>query len=118
MVDRSKYAEKGGGDDLKAKDFVGKNMKLVISHTEEVHFDATDSQPANDKLALHFEGKEKRLILNATNTETLINAYGADDDGWKGKEIALSTKDYSDKGFGHGWIVSALEVEFDDAIPF
>jgi len=117
-MDRTKYAEKGESQDLKAKDFVGKNFKLVISHTEEVHYEANDRQPANDKLALHFEGKEKRLVLNATNTETLINSYGPDDDDWKGKEVALTTKDYSAEGFGVGWIVQALEVEFSDEIPF
>ena len=118
MVDRTKFADKGESNDLKAKDFVGKNLKLKIASTEEVHFDATEKYPENDKLALHFEGKEKRLILNATNTETLIKAYGPDDENWVGKNIGLTTKDYSSEGFGIGWILSALDIEFDDAIPF
>lgn len=117
MVDATRYTSSGNSDDLKAKDFVGKNMKLTIHHVEEVTYDGDDGKK-DEKLALHFAGKEKRLILNATNTGTLVEAYGSETDQWTGKEIALSTKDYTDKGFGHGWIVQPLDVELDDDIPF
>ena len=117
MTDRSKYAETESND-LKAKNFIGKNFKLVISRIEEVHYDESEDQPANDKLALHFEGREKRLILNTINTESLVSAYGPDDDEWVGKEIQLTTKDYTAKGYGHGWILTPLGVDFDDDIPF
>jgi len=112
------FIKEGNTNDLKAKDFIGKNLKLTIDRVEVVKYEASDSQPANSKAALHFVGKEKRLVLNSTNTETLVQAYGADDSGWAGKEISLTTKDYTDKGFGHGWIVTPLQVEFNDDIPF
>ena len=117
-MDMSQFVKDGNTNDLKAKDFIGKNLKLTIERVEVVKYEASDNQPANSKAALYFVGKEKRLILNSTNTETLCNAYGPDDSGWAGKEIALTTKDYTDKGFGHGWIVTPLQVEFNDDIPF
>jgi hypothetical protein len=119
-VDMTKYAE-SQSKDLKAAEFVGKNIKVRIASVTIQHFEATDQQPAQDKPRLTFVGKEKGLILNTTNTQTLVKAYGGDSDSWIGHEIGLTVKDYSDKGFGHGWIVTPLDVEgpaFNDEIPF
>lgn len=118
-MDMSQYASSEGSD-LKAKDFIGKNMKLVISDVEVRDYPATDEQAASSKGVLSFEGKDKTLVLNATNTKTLCEAYGADSDGWIKREIGLSVADYTSKGFGHGWVVKPLDVpepEFEDA-PF
>ena len=104
-MDMSKYAE-SDSKDLKAKNFIGKNLKVKISGVEIVHYDAKEGQDASDKPRLNFEGKEKGLVLNATNTQTLVQAYGTDSDDWIGHEIGLSTKDYTDKGYGHGWLVT------------
>ena len=117
-MDMSKFKAEGNTEDLKAKDYVGKSFKLVIERVETVTYPANENQPESTKPALYFIGKEKRLILNGTNTETLCNTYGDDSEGWSGKEISLSTKDYTSKGYGHGWIVQALDVEFDSEIPF
>ena len=107
--------------DLKAKDFVGQNLKAKIAGVEMVHFVANGDQPAQDKPRLKFEGKDKGLVLNVTNVKTLIQAYGPDSDSWAGHEVGLSVQDYSDKGFPPGWVVKALDVEepeFNDDIPF
>jgi F0F1-type ATP synthase alpha subunit len=117
MVDRTKFGE-SKSNDLKAIDFKGKNLKLVISSIEDRHYEARGDQPAQDKLALHFSGKEKTLVLNKTNTKIIINAFGPDDDNWIGKEISLSTHETE---MGEGWVVTPLNVEppdFDDDIPF
>jgi hypothetical protein len=119
-MDMTKYSQ-GDSNDLKAVDFIGKNLKVVISKVEIRNFEATEKMPANSKPCLHFEGKEKTLVLNATNTKTLCEAYGADSDGWIGKQVGLTVADYTSKGFGHGWVVTALDVEppaFEDDIPF
>ena len=116
-IDASKYGE-SKSNDLKAIDFKGKHFKLVISDVEERHYEARNGQAAADKLALHFEGREKTLVLNITNTKNLINAYGADTDGWVGQEIGLSTQETE---LGEGWVVRPLNVpepDFDDSIPF
>ena len=114
----TKFKGEGNTTDLKAKDFVGKTLKLRIERVETVDYPANEGQPESTKPALYFVGKEKRLILNGTNTETLCNAFGNDSEDWRDKDIALTTKDYTDKGFGHGWIVTPLDVEFSDDIPF
>ena len=117
-MDMSKYKSEGNTTDLKAKDFVGKTLKVNIDRVETVTYPANDDQPETTKPALYFVGKEKRLILNGSNTETLCNAFGDDSNEWAGKDISLTTKDYTSKGFGHGWVVTPLDVEFSDDIPF
>ena len=101
---------------LKAKDFLGKNMKVVVATVQIVEFEATQDAPASTKSVLTFEGKEKGLVLNPTNNDVMCKAYGEDGDNWIGKQIALSTKEYDT--YPPGWIVQALDVEFDDEIPF
>ena len=117
-VDMQQFVSENKSEDLKAKDFVGKNLKVTIERVEEVVYPANDRQQEQKKAVLYFEGKEKRLVLNATNTETLCNAFTAASAEWLGKEISLTTKDYSAEGFGVGWIVAALNPDFDDSIPF
>jgi len=101
---------------LKAADFVGKRLKVVISDVKAVELEAEDGRPAQTKPALFFEGKEKGLLLNPTNTKGLCEAYGTDSDGWVGKEIGLSVKEYDN--FPPGWVVAPLEVEFEEDVPF
>ena len=101
---------------LKAEDIKGKNVKAVISSVGATHFEANGDKPAQDKAHLKFEGREKGVILNATNTRTLIAAYGKDGEKWVGREIGLTTKDY--EGFGSGIVVVILDQEFEDDIPW
>lgn len=116
-MDMTKYAATESND-LKAADFVGKNLKVTIESVEIRSYEARNGQPAQERAALHFLGREKTLVLNKTNTKTLINAYGANSDGWTGKEIGLTTHETE---LGTGWVVTPLGVEppaFDDDIPF
>ena len=103
--------------DLKAKNFLGKNLKLEIERADTVTYN--EGKPEEQtKSVLYFVGKDLRLVLNATNNETVCNAYGDDDSGWIGKNISLTTKTYEAEGYDPGWIVAALDVEFNDDIPF
>ena len=72
-MDMTKYSQ-SDSKDLKAADFIGKNLKVVISGVEIRNYEAKDGQPASSKPALKFEGKEKQLVLNATNTKILCGA--------------------------------------------
>ena len=117
-MDMSQFKAEGNTDDLKAKEFIGANMKLEIERVDTVTYPANENQPEQQRGVLYFVGKDKRLVLNGTNTETLCAAYGDQSEGWSGKSISLTTKDYTAKGFGHGWIVQALDQELDDDIPF
>ena len=119
-MDMTKYSQ-GDSKDLKAAEFIGKNLRVKISGVDVRDYEANEKQPANSKPVLSFEGKDKQLVLNATNTKILCTAYGSDSDGWVGHEIGLTVADYTDKGYGHGWVVKALDVaepDFDDDIPF
>ncbi len=119
-MDMTQYSQ-SDSKDLKAGDFINCNIKVSISGVEIRNYDEKEGQPANSKPALSFNGKDKQLVLNATNTKTLCTAYGNDSDSWIGHEIGLTVKDYSDKGFGHGWVVRPLDIaepDFDDSIPF
>ena len=104
--------------DLKAKDFVGKHLELVIREAGSVTYPGKNGQADQEKSFIYFEGKEKRVILSGENNQVLCDAYGEQDAGWRGKRISLTTKDYSKEGFPPGWIVAALDAEMDDDIPF
>ena len=119
-MDMTQYSQ-SDSKDLKAADFIGTNLKVTISGVEIRTYEAKNNQHANAKPALSFEGKEKQLVLNATNTKILCDAYGGDSDSWTGHDIGLTVADYTDKGFGHGWVIRPLDVaapDYDDDIPF
>ena len=119
-MDMTKYSQ-SDSKDLKAAEFIGKNLRVIIEGIEIRDYPASDNKPANSKPVLSFTGKDKQLVLNATNTKILCNAYGNDSTDWEGHEIGLTVADYTDKGFGHGWVVCPLDVEpedFTDDIPF
>lgn len=117
-MDMSKYAE-GDNEDLKAADYIGMNLKVVISAVTEKHFDAKEGMPATDRGRLSFKGKEKGVVLNPTNTKILMEAYGIESDGWIGHEIGLTVQEY--ETYKPGWVVKPLDVktpDFDDDILF
>jgi len=114
-MDMTKYAG-SESDWLKAADIKGKNVSVVIESVGENQFDAKEGQAAQEKATLRFAGKDKGVVLNATNTNTLIEAYGSDSDKWIGKEIGLNTKEY--EGFADGIVVVILDADYDDDIPF
>ena len=114
-MDMTKYA---GSESkyLKAKDLQGKKVRLKIREVSLVTFE--DDGKSKSKPAIWFEGKEKGMVLNGTNTETLCKSFGAESSEWIGKEVELKSHYYSgvDK---EGLVVEAYqEVEFNDDIPF
>ena len=54
---------------------------------------------AENKAVLYFQGKDKGLILNKTNGNTIMDLYGEDSDEWIGQKIAIfrTTTDYAGK---------------------
>ena len=117
-MDMSKFST-SDSEHLKASEFLGRNLKVVISDVSTIEFPAKNDKPAVQRSTLSFEGKDKILVLNASNNKILCTAYGDDSDGWIGHEIGLSTMEYD--GFQPGWIVKPLDVaepDFDDDIPF
>ena len=70
---------------VKAADLQGKEIVVTIDRLgkEEVE------QGAPPKYILYFEGKNKGMVLNKTNTGNLATIHGPESDGWIGKQIQL-----------------------------
>lgn len=105
------------GEFLKAVDLVGRTVHLTIAKVTEQEF--SDGQ--RSKPAIYFEGKEKGLILNKTNCDVLMAAYGRDSSGWIGKELILGTHKVRNPA---GQVVDGFKVavpstvEMNDDVPF
>ena len=102
---------------LKAGDLGDKRPNLVVDRVEtEELTDFNDSSKKVMKAVLYFVNQEKGVVLNVTNLDEMISAYGDDSDGWVGKTVMLKTKKY--EGFNPGIVVTALGSENPDGVPF
>ena len=103
---------------LKAADIPkGRKVRLTISllNVEDV------SGEGDEKPVLYFEGRDRGLVLNKTNSGRIKLGYGAETDDWRGKELFL----YQDITQYQGRDVECLRVEVpmhevveDEAPPF
>lgn len=72
---------------LSAIDLDGKAYTLTI---ERVTVEELQGQHGpEEKPAVWFKGSDKALILNRTNTETIMSAYGPNTDGWVNQKVEL-----------------------------
>ena len=73
------------GKYLTAADLDGEDATLTIDKVriEEI------GHHGDEKPTLSFVGETKRLILNKVNSKAIAELYGAETDGWHGKEITL-----------------------------
>lgn len=69
---------------LKATDLQGRNVTVSI---ERVVME--DIARGEQKPVLYFAGKEKGIVLNKTNANTIADAYGDETDQWAGKSLVL-----------------------------
>lgn len=68
---------------LKAADLGGKEVRVIMQNVEK------EKLGDDMKLALYFKGKEKAVILNKTNSNTISDAYGDDTDDWYDQPLIL-----------------------------
>lgn len=68
---------------LKAADLLDRTITVVMDHVELKDV-GDDTKPV-----LFFQGKEKGLVLNKTNSNNIALAYGDDTADWAGKELML-----------------------------
>jgi hypothetical protein len=68
---------------LKASDLEGKN-RLAIMDYVQIEKLGDDERPV-----LYFQGQEKGLVLNRTNTEAIATLYGDEMNDWQGQEIVM-----------------------------
>lgn len=68
---------------LRASDLRGRTINVTIFHVvmEEVG--------DGEKPVLYFKGKEKGLVLNKTNANTIGSLWSHETDNWSGKRIAI-----------------------------
>lgn len=75
---------------LASEDIGTREVTVTIEHVEIYNDVAFDGGRKEAKVsALKFAGKEKRMILNATNRKTLVRLYGMDTAQWQGKPVTL-----------------------------
>ena len=91
-------------------------VQCVIAEVqvEDVSRDGSDRKPV-----LYFEGKEKGLVMNKTNSMVIASSYGDDTDGWRGKPVVL----YPTKTQFQGKLVPCIRVRIlvpvaEDEPPF
>lgn len=92
---------------LKAADLNGRNVSLTIKNVD-IETIGDDRKPV-----VYFEGKEKGLVLNKTNANTIAFTYGDDMDEWRGGEIIIfpTTTDFQ------GRTVDAIRVKIPPRKP-
>ena len=78
------------GDYLKQEDLQGKTARVVIEHVGPEEIRDGNTNGTEQKLIAHFVGKDKTLILNRTNCESLEAICGTDDyAAWRGHAVVL-----------------------------
>lgn len=82
---------------LKADDLGGRNVTVEI---EDASFEEIgQGRDKESKIILKFVGKEKKLVCNKTNANTIAKVVGSDDtDDWPGKKIILTTREVDFQG--------------------
>lgn len=82
---------------LKADDLQGKNITVEIS---EVTFEEIgQGRDKESKIIVAFKGKDKKLICNKTNANTIAKLTGSDDtDDWVGHRIILTAREVDYQG--------------------
>lgn len=82
---------------LKAADLDGHEPIVTISEVSVESMGASEDQKEN-KPVIYFEGKEKGVVCNVTNWNTLIGLFGDETNLWIGKKIKLVTAEVAFKG--------------------
>lgn len=68
---------------LKAADLQGREVRVTMAHVEREKI-GEDTKPV-----LYFKGKDKGVVLNKTNANTISDAYGDDTDDWFDQPLIL-----------------------------
>jgi hypothetical protein len=109
-------------DYLKAADLQGRRITVKIARVE-MRDVGDDTKPV-----LYFEDKDKGLVLNKTNANTISSAHGDETKDWEGQEIVLfeTAVDFQGKRVAAIRCIvpprklqtSSAEVIPDDDMPF
>ena len=118
-VETMRVDEVYSGSTIKASDLQGKAVKCVIQAYQVKEFE--EKEGTRRKVVLTFEGRDKQLVCNKTNSRRIATMHGEEMDLWIGKQITLQPEKVE---FGSD-MVDAIRVrlvqaqpEFDETIPF
>ena len=79
---------------LASEDFIGLGeVELTISGVYENNGERMQDGQKKDFHSIGFNGKPKRLVLNATNRKTLAAAFGSSVTSWVGKKVLVHVID-------------------------
>ncbi len=78
---------------LKASDLGGAMVTVTIGSVTMEKVGEGEEKPC-----IHFDGKDKGLVLNKTNAAVIVNSYGDESDHWTGKPIQLFSAQVSFQG--------------------
>ena len=126
VPDNYERAEKPSKN-MRAKDYpVGTKWTLEISDVElEEMKDRQDDSKTEEKLCIHFKGKDKRYVPNVGATMFLEDSLGKHPNAWIGATILLGVfrVQYGDD-FTNGFKVTsavspnAVPSDDDETVPF
>lgn len=92
---------------LKAADLQNRNVNVIVDRVEY------EKLGEENKPVLYFKNKEKGMILNRTNANTISMVYGDDTDDWEGGDLTL----YSTRVDFQGKSVDAIRVRVPPRKP-
>jgi hypothetical protein len=104
---------------LKADDLQGREVEVTIDSVELNKMGSADDAP--EKPVVFFEGKEKGLVLNKTNSAVIKEAYGRLTEEWAGQPLILYPTTTQFKGQLKPCLrvrVPREPAEGDEEIPF
>ena len=93
---------------LRADDLRGRTVKVKI---ERVVME--DVGGAEHKPCVYFENRQKALVLNRVNADSLAETLGDETDGWVGQQIEI----FTDKTHFQGRLVPCLRVRLPEPPP-
>lgn len=100
-----KISEEFPSQYLKAADLGGREIRVTMGRVER------ETIGTDKKLVLYFKGKEKGLVLNKTNANTIGDGYGDDTDEWFDQPVVL----FSVKTDYQGKVVDAIRCRIPTA---
>lgn len=93
---------------IKASDLEGRDVRVSC---EGIFDEDVGDSTGETKMVLHFVGKAKGLVLNRTNANVLIGAFGDDRDAVMGKPVIL----YPSETPYLGKVVPCIRIKLDTA---
>ena len=85
-------------------------VRIASLTTETVESWQKGSKP-KECLIMHFEGKDRGIVINKTNFKRLADLFGWDTDDWVGQEVTIETAKV--KAFGR--IIDSIEIRKPNA---